>query len=86
LLYGQPTAVITAAVQSAARAVRVRHERLLRALWVVDVTAANAYAGEDDLSRRAERHQSEVLVNDVDRHIVDWPTEWDPLPVGQRGP
>src|SRR5882672_1462260 len=82
LAVGQPTAVITAAVQSAARAVRVRHERLLRALWVVDVTAANAYAGEDDLSWRAERHQSEVLVNDVDRHIVDWPTEWDPLPVG----
>src|SRR2546426_11663099 len=56
LAVGQPAAVITAAVQPAARAVRIRHERSSRALWVVDVTAANADAGEDDLSRRAERH------------------------------
>src|SRR5947209_17779642 len=56
LAVGQPAAVITAAVQPTARAVRIRRERSPRALWVVDVTAANADAGEDDLSRRAERH------------------------------
>src|SRR5205085_5038701 len=62
LAVGQPAAVITAAVQPAVRAVRIRHERSPRALWVVDVTAADADAGDDDLSRRAERHGCEVLV------------------------
>src|SRR5438445_10219542 len=56
LAVGQPAAVITATVQSAARAVRVRHERLPRALWVVDVTAADTDPGEDELTWCAERH------------------------------
>src|SRR5258705_13791199 len=67
LAVGQPAAVVTAAVQPAAFAVRIRQERSLGALWVVDVAAAHPDAGEDDLSRRAARNRGEGLVHDVDR-------------------
>src|SRR5712691_146347 len=56
LAVGQPAAVITAAVESLASAVWIRHECSPRALSVVDVAAADADAGEDDLSRRTKRH------------------------------
>src|SRR5205085_10645460 len=56
LAVGQPAAVITAAVEPLASAVRIRHECPSRALCVVDVAAADANAGKDNLSRRTERH------------------------------
>src|SRR5258708_24993307 len=77
LAFGQPAAEITASIQPAALAVRIRHERSLRALWVVDVAAAHADAGEDDLSRRAKRHGLEVFVHDVNRHVVNRTAERD---------
>src|SRR5260370_37633569 len=52
LALGQPAAVVTAAVQPAARAGWVRQERFPRALWGVDIAASDADAGEDNLSRR----------------------------------
>src|SRR5260221_5535337 len=83
LAVGQPAAEIAAAVQQAARAVWICQERSLRALWVVDVAAPHADAGEDDLSRRAERNGGEVLVHDVDRHVVNRTAERDSSPFGR---
>ena len=51
------------------------------ALGVVDVAAADADPGEDDLSGGAERHRRQVLVDDVDVHVVDGRTERDPVAV-----
>src|SRR5262249_59453082 len=70
LAFGQPAAIVTAPVQSATLAIRIGHEGSPRALGIVDVAAADTYPGKDDFSRRAKRHRYEVLVHDVDRHIV----------------
>src|SRR5262249_4731307 len=65
LAFGQPAAIVTAPVQSATLAIQIGHEGPPRALGIVDVAAADTYAGKDDFSRRAERHGYEVLVHDV---------------------
>ena len=67
---GQPAAVVAAPVEPLARAVRVGQEGQPGALRVVDVPAADADAGEDDRARGAERHRRQVLVDDVDAHVV----------------
>ena len=77
----QPAAVVAAPVEPLARAVRIGHEGQPRALGVVDVAAADADPGEDDLAGGAERHRRQVLVDDVDVHVVDGRTERDPLAV-----
>ena len=51
---GQPAAVVAAAVEPLTRAVRVGGERRPGPLGVVDVPAADADPGEDDLAGRAE--------------------------------
>src|SRR5258708_12491573 len=51
LAFGQPAAEITASIQPAALAVRIRHKRSLRALWVVDVAPPHAPAGKHHPSR-----------------------------------
>src|SRR6185436_15686804 len=71
LALGQPAAIVPAPVQPLTRTVRIGQERTLRALGIVDVPAADAYPGEDDLAGRTKRHRRQVLVNDVDAHIVD---------------
>src|SRR6266513_2333939 len=71
LAFGQPAAMVTATVQPTTLAVRIGHEGSPRALGIVDVAAADTYTGKDDLPWRAERHHREVLVHDVDRHVVD---------------
>ena len=81
LTFGQPAAIVTAPVQPLALTVRIGQERTLCALGIVDVAAADTYPGKDDFSRRAKRHRYEVLVHDVDRHIVDRTTELDLFPV-----
>src|SRR5207244_4175392 len=68
---GQAAAVITAPVQALARAQRILQESALRAFGVVDVPAAHAHAGEDDLTGRANGHRLQLLVHDVDVHVVD---------------
>ena len=57
LAVGQPAAVVAAPVEPLARAVRIGHEDLPGALGVVDVPAADADPGEDDLTGRAERYR-----------------------------
>src|SRR5262249_5473776 len=75
LAFGQPAAIVTTPVQPLALAVRIVQKRASRAVEIVDVAAADTYPGEDDFTGRAERHQREVLVHDVDRHIVHRTTE-----------
>src|SRR6266540_6603174 len=50
LALGQPAAIVAAPVQPLALAMRIGHERSPRALRVVDVPAADAYPGEDELT------------------------------------
>ena len=57
LAVGQPATVVTAAVEPLARPVRVGHEGSPGALGIVDVPAADADAGEDDLAGGAEGHR-----------------------------
>ena len=71
LAVGQPAAVVAAAVEPLARPVRIGHEGPPGALGIVDVPAADADPGEDDLAGGAERHRRQVFVDDVDMHIVD---------------
>jgi hypothetical protein len=77
----KPAAPVAAAVEPLTLTVRIGHEGQPRAVGIVDVTAADADPGEHDLSRGAERHRCEVLVDDVDVYVVDGGTERDPLAV-----
>src|SRR6266478_1723832 len=67
----QAAAIIAAPVHAPPRAARILQERALRAFGVVDVPAAHTHAGEDDLTGRAQGHRLQLLVHDVDEHIVD---------------
>src|SRR6266699_4100869 len=67
----QAAAIIAAPVHALTRAKRIWQERALRAFGVVNVSAANTHPGEDDLSGRAQGHRLQLLVHDVDEHIVD---------------
>ena len=78
LAVGPPAAVVAAPVQPLAFAVRVGHERQPGALGIVDVAAADADPGEDDLPGGAERHRREMLVDHVDAHVVDRPARAGP--------
>src|SRR6266496_4318647 len=67
----QAAAIIAAPVQALTRAKRIWQERALRAFGVVNVPAAHTHPGEDDLTGRAQGHWLQLLVHDVDEHIVD---------------
>src|SRR5207249_4641670 len=67
----QAAAIIAAPVYALTRAKRVLQERALRAFGVVDVASAHTQTGEDDLTGRAQGHRLQLLVHDVDEHIVD---------------
>src|SRR5438874_2654576 len=67
----QAAAIIAAPVHALTRAKRILQERALRAFGVVNVPAAHTYPGEDDLTGRAQGHRLQLLVHDVDEHIVD---------------
>src|SRR5882724_6014838 len=64
-------AIIAAPVHALTRAKRVLQERALRAFGVVNVPAAHTHPGEDDFTGRAKEHRLQLLVDDVDEHIVD---------------
>src|SRR5207247_9201139 len=53
---GQPAAVVTAPIQAPTWAVGIGEEGAARALGVIDIPAADAHAGKDDLTSFAERH------------------------------
>src|SRR5438046_4145637 len=53
LSVGQAAPIIAAPVQALTRAKRILQERALRAFGVVDVPAAHAHTGEDDLTGSA---------------------------------
>src|SRR5437867_4436494 len=67
----QAAAIIAAAVHALTRANRILQEGALRAFGVVNVPAAHTHPGEDDLTGRAQGHRLQLLVHDVDEHIVD---------------
>src|SRR6266446_6759338 len=67
----QVAAIIAAPVHALTRAKRILQERALRTFGVVDVPAAHTHTGEDDLTGRAKWHRLQLLVHDVDEHIVD---------------
>src|SRR5437667_3833421 len=67
----QAAAIIAAPVRALTRAKRILQERALRAFGVVNVPAAHTHPGEDDLTGRAQGHRLQLLVHDVDEHIVD---------------
>src|SRR5213593_1057443 len=67
----QAAAIIAAPVHALTRAKRILQERALRAFGVVDVPAAHTHTGEDNLTGRAKGHRLQLLVHDVDEHIVD---------------
>src|SRR2546422_4313287 len=67
----QAAAIIAAPVHALTRAKRILQERALRAFGVVNVPAAHTHTGEDDLTGRAQGHRLQLLVHDVDEHIVD---------------
>src|SRR5256886_438699 len=68
---GQPAAIVPTPVQPFVRVVRIGQERSLRALAIIDVSPADTYPGEDDFTWRAERYRRQMLVDDVDAHVVD---------------
>src|SRR3989442_5021276 len=78
----QPATIVTTPVQPVALAVWIGLESSSRALEIVDVPAADTDAGEDDLPRRADRHQRQMLVDDVDVHVVDGTTKRNALALG----
>src|SRR5881409_1067468 len=67
----QAAAIIAAPVHTLTRAKRILQERALRAFGVVNVPAAHTHTGEDDLTGRAQGHRLQLLVHNVDEHIVD---------------
>src|SRR2546425_9023616 len=67
----QAAAIIAAPVHALTRAKRILQERALRAFGVVNVPAAHTHTGENDLTGRAQGHRLQLLVNNVDEHIVD---------------
>src|SRR5213593_3866306 len=67
----QAAAIIAAPVHALTRVKRILQERALRAFGVVNVPAAHTHTGEDDLAGRAQGHRLQLLVHDVDEHIVD---------------
>src|SRR6266498_2832971 len=67
----QAAAIIAAPVRAPTRAKRIWQEGALRAFGVVNVSAAHTHTGEDDLTGRAQGHRLQLLVHDVDEHIVD---------------
>src|SRR5437899_2662869 len=81
LALGQPTAIVAAPVQPLALAVRIGHERSPRALGIIDVPAADTYPGEDELTWCAEGHRRQVLVHDVDTHVVNGAAKRDAFSV-----
>ena len=81
LSVGQPAAIIATPVQPFALAVRIAQERSLRALRIIDITAAYTYPGEHDFTWRAERHQGQVLVDDVDAYIINGAAKGDAFSV-----
>src|SRR3954468_4440364 len=77
----KPAALVAAAVEPLTLAVRIGHEGQPGAVGIVDIPAADADPGEDDLTGGAERPRWAGPVNDVDMAVVDGGTERDPLPV-----
>ncbi len=71
LAAGVPAPPVTPEVEPLTRPVRVLPVGLTGPLGIVDVPAADADTGERDQPRGAQRHQRQVLVHDVDVHVVD---------------
>jgi len=63
----QPAAVIPAPVKPLALPVRIGQERPPGALRVIDVAAPDTHPGEDDLTRGAQRHRRQVLIDTYTR-------------------
>src|SRR5262245_766684 len=82
LSFRQPAAIVTAPVEATSLLMWIRDEGPPGAFGIVDVPAAHAHPGEDNLAWGAERHRRQVFVHDVHTHIVDGTAEWDALPVG----
>src|SRR6266496_2867618 len=77
----QAAAVIAAPVHALTRVKRVLQERALRAFGVVNVPTAHTHPGEDDLTGRAQGHRLQLLVHDVDEHIVDGAAQRNAFPL-----
>src|SRR5262245_65035753 len=75
LSFRQPAAIVTAPVEPTSLLMWIRDERPPRAFGIVDVPAADAHPGADNLAWGAERDRRQVLVNDVPTHIVDGTAE-----------
>jgi hypothetical protein len=60
----------------------VHPARRARCIGVVDLSAADADPGEDDLAGRGQRHRCQVLVEDLDVHVVDRATQWNLVQIG----
>ncbi len=80
---GPPAAEVASAVEPLAGAVGVFQIGERGAFGVVDVAAPDAHPGEDDGAGRAERHRTQVLVDDVLVHVGDGPAERDPVGGGR---
>src|SRR5262249_39212857 len=83
LAVGQPATEVPAAVESLSGAVWVGQECALCALGVVDVPTADTHPGEHNFPRLAGRHRRQVLVHNVDAHVVDGAAQRYALP-GRR--
>ncbi len=77
-----PPTMITTAIQPPTRTVRIGQERRPGPFRIINVAAANTHPGENDLTRRTQRHQSQMLINHLNVHIVNRATQQHP--VGRR--
>ena len=62
---------------------RIGQERSSRSLGIVDVPTADTHSGEHDLTWCAEWHERQMLVDDIDVHIVDRATQRNTFAVGR---
>src|SRR5260370_18110587 len=82
LALGQPAPIVPTPVEPLALAVRIGQEGSSRTLGIVDVATADACPGEDELTGCAERHWCQVLVDDVNVHIINRAANRNTIPAG----
>ena len=82
LSVGQPSTVVPGLVEPIALGMGIRQEGQPGAVRIVDVTAADADAGEHDRPGSTERYRRQMLVHDVDPDVVHRAPEGDAVALG----
>src|SRR5262249_41091844 len=60
------------------RTERIANEAFGRQFWLIDVSAGDTLAADEQLARRTHRHRFSMFVENVDVHAGDRPPDGDP--------